>query len=56
MLIAKVRRAILKDERLSDQAKRKKLDHLLSLNIIGKLKSGKKVYYKAILKELGIAG
>ena len=55
-LIAKVRRAILKNKKYSEKEKRKKLDHLLSLNIIDKLKRGEKVYYKTILKQLGVSG
>ncbi len=53
-LIAKARGAILKDERLSDRAKRKKMKELLSLNIIDRLKSGEKVYCKDLLKDLGV--
>lgn len=55
-LIAKVRSTILKNKRLSDRTKRKKLDHLLSLNLIDQLKSGEKVYYKNVLKQLGMRG
>ena len=53
-LIAKVRRAILTNKEYSEKEKRKKLEHLLSLNIIGKLKSGGKVHYRTILKQLGV--
>ena len=55
-LIAKVRSAILKNKKYSEKEKRKKLDHLLSLNIIDKLKRGEKVYCKMILKQLGVSG
>ncbi len=53
-LLAKVRSAILKNAKLSEQEKRKKMDCLASLNIVSKLKSGEKVYYKEVLKKLGI--
>ena len=55
-LIAKVRSAILNNKKLSDQTKRKKLDHLLSLNLVDRLKSGEKVSYKSVLKQLGVTG
>jgi precorrin-2 dehydrogenase/sirohydrochlorin ferrochelatase len=55
-LIAKVRSAILKNKTLSAQARRKKFDHLLSLDIISRLKRGDKVSYKSVLKQLRIAG
>ena len=54
-LIVKVRSAILKNKKLNNQDKRGKLDRLLSLNIIDKLSSGEKVYYKTILKQLGVS-
>lgn len=56
ILIAKARGVILKNKALSDQTKRKKLDRLLSLNLIDQLKSGEKVSYKAVLKKLGVSG
>ena len=55
-LIAKVRRAILKSKKFSEKEKRKKLDRLLSSDIIGKLKKGEKVHYQTILKQLGVNG
>lgn len=55
-LIAKVRRAILKSKKFSEKEKRKKLDRLLSSNIIGKLKKGEKVHYQTILEQLGLNG
>ena len=55
VLIAKVRSAILKDKMLSAQGKRKKFDHLLSLNLIDRLKSGEKVSCKSVLKQLGVS-
>ena len=55
-LIAKVRSVILKNKNYSEKEKRKKLDHLLSLNIIDKLKRREKVHCKTILKQLGISG
>ena len=54
-LIVRVRSAILKNKKLNNQDKRGKLDHLLSLNIIDKLRSGEKVYCKTILKQLGVS-
>ncbi|MCK5185700.1 MAG: bifunctional precorrin-2 dehydrogenase/sirohydrochlorin ferrochelatase [Deltaproteobacteria bacterium] len=54
-LIVKVRSAILKNKKLNNQDKRGKLDRLLSLNIIDKLRSGEKVYCKTILKQLGVS-
>ena len=54
-LIVKVRSAILKNKKLNNQDKREKLDRLLSLNIIDKLRSGEKVYCKTILKQLGVS-
>lgn len=55
-LIAKVRSAILNNKKLNDQTKRKKLDHLLSLNLVDRLKSGEKLSYKSVLKQLGVTG
>ena len=55
-LIAKVRSAILNNKKLNDQIKRKKLDHLLSLNLVDRLKSGEKLSCKSVLKQLGVTG
>jgi siroheme synthase-like protein len=56
ILIAKVRSAILKNKTLSGKAKRKKLDHLLSLNLRNKLKRGERVSCRSVLKQLGGSG
>lgn len=53
-LIAKVRSAILRNKALSVQTKRKKLDHLLSLNLISQLKRGKRISCMSVLKQLGV--
>ena len=55
-LIAKVRSTILKNKRLNDQKKRKKMNQLLSLNLIDQLRNGEKVHYKNVLRQLGVSG
>jgi len=55
-LIAKVRSAILKNKTLNARSKRKKLDLLLSLNLLSQLKRGKKVSCSNALKQLGVSG
>jgi len=55
LLVAKVRRALLRDKTLTAQEKKKKLKHLLSLPIIDQLARGNRVYYRALLKKLGLS-
>jgi precorrin-2 dehydrogenase/sirohydrochlorin ferrochelatase len=54
LVMGKVRGAIVRNRKLTEQAKRKKLQLLLSLPIIGKLARGEKIYYRDILKKLGV--
>ena len=55
LLVAKVRSALLRDKTLTAQEKKKKLKHLLSLPIIDQLARGNRVYYRALLKKLGLS-
>ena len=53
-LVAHVRSTLVKNKSLTGQEKKKKLHHLLSLPIIDQLAHGKKVYYRTLLKKLGL--
>ena len=55
-LVAKVRQAVITENTLTAQEKKKKLQHLLSLPIISQLAQGKRVHYKDILKKLKVSG
>jgi precorrin-2 dehydrogenase/sirohydrochlorin ferrochelatase len=55
LLVAKVRSALVKDKTLTAQEKKKKLKHLLSLPIIDQLARGNRVYYRSLLKKLGLS-
>lgn len=55
-LIARARGAILKHEKFSEKEKKEKLELLVSLNILGKLKKGERVHYQRLLKQLGVSG
>jgi precorrin-2 dehydrogenase/sirohydrochlorin ferrochelatase len=55
LLVAKVRSALLRDKTLTAREKRKKLKQLLSLPIVDQLARGNRVYYRALLKKLGLS-
>jgi len=55
LLVAKVRSALVRDKTLTAREKRKKLKQLLSLPIIDQLAGGNRVYYRTILKKLGLS-
>jgi len=55
LLVAKVRSALVRDKTLTAKEKKKKLKHLLSLPIVDQLARGNRVYYRAILKKLGLS-
>ena len=55
LLVAKVRSALVRDKTLTAREKRKKLKHLLSLPIVDQLARGNRVYYRALLKKLGLS-
>lgn len=54
LLIAEARSVILKDKNLSDRIKKQKLDKLLSLDIIDRLKKGEKIHCKTVIAQLGV--
>ena len=55
LLVAKVRSALVRDKTVTAQEKKKKLKELLSLPIIDQLARGNRVYYRALLKKLGLS-
>lgn len=55
LLVAKVRIALLRNTTLTAQEKKKTLKHLLSLPIIDQLAAGNRVYYRTLLKKLGLS-
>jgi precorrin-2 dehydrogenase/sirohydrochlorin ferrochelatase len=55
LLVAQVRSALVRDKTLTAQEKKKKLRQLLSLPIIDQLARGNRVYYRTILKKLGLS-
>jgi precorrin-2 dehydrogenase/sirohydrochlorin ferrochelatase len=55
-LVSKVRSAIIADNTLTAQDKKKKLQILLSLPILNHLARGKRLNYKDILKKLKVSG
>ena len=54
-LVAKVRRALVRNNTLTIREKKEKLHYLLSLPIIDQLAHGKRVYYRTLLKKLGLS-
>ena len=55
LLIAKVRSALLRNKTLTAREKGAKMEHLLSLQIRDRLARGQRVYYRTILKQLGLS-
>jgi len=55
LLVAKVRSALVRDKTLTAREKRKKLKQLLSLPIVDQLARGNRVYYRGLLKKLGLS-
>ncbi len=55
-LVAKARSAIIADNTLTAQARKRKLQLLLSLPILNQLARGKRVNFKDLLKKLNLSG
>ena len=55
-LVAKARSVIIGDNTLTAQAKKRKLQLLLSLPILNQLARGKRVNFKDLLKKLNLSG
>lgn len=55
-LVAKARSAIIADNTLTAQARKRKLELLLSLPILNQLARGKGVNFKDLLKKLNLSG
>ncbi len=55
-LVAKARSVIIADNTLTAQAKKRKLQLLLSLPILNQLARGKRVNFKDLLKKLNLSG
>jgi precorrin-2 dehydrogenase/sirohydrochlorin ferrochelatase len=55
-LVAQVRSVIIADDTLTAQAKKRKLQLLLSLPVLNQLVRGKRVNYKDLLKKLNLSG
>lgn len=55
-LVAKARSAIIADNTLTEQARKRKLELLLSLPILNQLARGKRVNFKDLLKKLNLSG
>ncbi len=55
-LVAKARSAIIADNTLTAQARKRKLELLLSLPILNQLARGKRVNFKDLLKKLNLSG
>lgn len=55
-LVAKARSVIIADNTLTAQARKRKLELLLSLPILNQLARGKRVNFKDLLKKLNLSG